>query len=112
MRTNFHFFTKRTGLLLLILITTLLHSFAQGFSPATEAKLQQVIDSFQNDAGNPYVGGISVAIKVDGLHSGKAPPALPHATLTRIITCCLVVLLLLPTRFPVSTVLPKRLRPH
>jgi D-alanyl-D-alanine carboxypeptidase len=67
MRTNFHFFTKRTGLLLLILITTLLHSFAQGFSPATEAKLQQVIDSFQNDAGNPYVGGISVAIKVDGL---------------------------------------------
>ena len=53
---------------LLILCTILyLFSFAQGFSTQTEAKLQQVINSFQNNPDSPYIGGISVAINVDGL---------------------------------------------
>jgi CubicO group peptidase (beta-lactamase class C family) len=42
---------------------------AQGFSPTTIARLQFVIDSFQNDPANPYVGGMSAAINVDGLAS-------------------------------------------
>ncbi|MFI5131179.1 MAG: serine hydrolase [Chitinophagales bacterium] len=41
--------------------------FAQGFSPTTKARLQSIIDSFQNDPANPYVGGMSAAIRVDGL---------------------------------------------
>lgn len=40
---------------------------AQGFSPQTEARLQKILDSFQNNPANPYVGGMSAAIKVDGL---------------------------------------------
>ncbi len=39
----------------------------QGFSPATTTRLQFVIDSFQNNPANPYIGGMSAAIKVDGL---------------------------------------------
>ncbi|KIC92581.1 serine hydrolase [Flavihumibacter sp. ZG627] len=39
----------------------------QGFSPAAQAKLQEVLDEFQNNPDNPYVGGIAAAIKVDGL---------------------------------------------
>jgi D-alanyl-D-alanine carboxypeptidase len=41
--------------------------FAQGFSPQTVARLQHVLDSFQNNPANPVVGGMSAAIKVDGL---------------------------------------------
>jgi len=40
---------------------------AQGFSPETRSRLQHVIDSFQNNPANPFVGGIAAAIKVDGL---------------------------------------------
>lgn len=61
--------TARTITLLIILVLS--GSFillnAQGFSPQTQAKLQHVIDSFQNNPANPYVGGMSAAIKVDGL---------------------------------------------
>ncbi|HEY0677027.1 MAG TPA: serine hydrolase [Chitinophagaceae bacterium] len=39
----------------------------QGFSEQTQTRLQFVIDSFQNNPANPYVGGIAAAIKVDGL---------------------------------------------
>jgi CubicO group peptidase (beta-lactamase class C family) len=42
-------------------------TLAQGFSPKTQADLQQVLQSFQNDPS--FVGGISAAIKVDGLAS-------------------------------------------
>src|SRR5690242_9163098 len=42
-------------------------SFAQGFSLETRAKLQQVIESFQNNPDSPYTGGISACINVDGL---------------------------------------------
>ena len=40
---------------------------SQGFSPATQNKLQQVLENIQNDPAHPFVGGISAAIKVDGL---------------------------------------------
>ncbi len=45
------------------------YSFAQGFSTETQTRLQKVIDSFQNNPQNPFVGGIVAAIKVDGLAS-------------------------------------------
>lgn len=41
--------------------------FAQGFSPAVQLRLQHIIDSFQNNSANPFVGGMAVAINVDGL---------------------------------------------
>ena len=41
--------------------------YSQGFSPETQAKLQQVIEQFQNDPNHPFIGGISAAINVDGL---------------------------------------------
>lgn len=44
-------------------------SFSQGFSPQTTTRLQHIIDSFQNNPAYPYVGGMTAAIKVDGLAS-------------------------------------------
>ena len=55
------------ALLVLMILLTSLFTLGQGFSPQVESRLQKVIDSFQNDPANPYVGGLSVAIKVDGL---------------------------------------------
>jgi D-alanyl-D-alanine carboxypeptidase len=52
---------------LTVLSVCVLPLFAQGFSPLTVARLQAVLDSFQNNPANPYVGGMSAAIKVDGL---------------------------------------------
>lgn len=57
-----------TRVLFSVLVICLsLNSFGQGFSPETQAKLQKVIDSFENNSSTPFVGGISVAIKVDGI---------------------------------------------
>ena len=42
-------------------------SYGQGFSSQVEHRLQHVIDSFQNNSVKPFIGGMSVAIKVDGL---------------------------------------------
>ena len=39
----------------------------QGFSVTVQKRLQSVIDSFQNNPANPFVGGMSAEIKVDGL---------------------------------------------
>src|SRR6187455_3014463 len=50
-----------------VFLTGCLYSFAQGFSSQTNTRLQEVIDSFQNNAETPFIGGISAAIKVDGL---------------------------------------------
>ena len=44
-------------------------SKAQGFSPETQNKLLQVLEKFQNDPAHPFIGGMSAAIKVDGLAS-------------------------------------------
>ena len=48
---------------------TFILSKAQGFSPETQNKLLQVLQKFQNDPAHPFVGGMSAAIKVDGLAS-------------------------------------------
>jgi D-alanyl-D-alanine carboxypeptidase len=39
----------------------------QGFSAAVQKRLQHVIDSFQNNPANPFIGGMSAAIKIDDL---------------------------------------------
>ena len=67
-------YLKKTAKTLTFILIIILHwSFislnAQGFSPQTQAKLQHVIDSFQNNPANPYIGGMSAAVKVDGLVS-------------------------------------------
>ena len=56
---------KFTSLLLLAIFIKFAPSQAQGFSLQTQNKLQQVLQSFQNDPS--FVGGMSAAIKVDGL---------------------------------------------
>lgn len=66
MKKKFYRLTMRISMLIIISLTAVA-SFAQGFSPQTQAKLQQVIEGFQNNPDSPYVGGISVAIKADGL---------------------------------------------
>ncbi len=60
-------FKKLTTLLILIFSLLSFTSFSQGFSTATQTRLQHVLDSIQNDATNPVIGGISAAINVDGL---------------------------------------------
>ena len=52
-----------------ILLLFLLQLRAQGFSPATENNLQQVLQSYTNQTG--FVGGISAAIRVNGLAEWK-----------------------------------------
>jgi CubicO group peptidase (beta-lactamase class C family) len=54
------------------LLFILLPGFAQpkndqGFSVTVQKRLQSVIDSFQNNSANPFIGGMSAAIKIDGL---------------------------------------------
>ena len=57
----------RLGLLFLLQLLFSSSVFSQGFSPAVQNRLQYIIDSFQNNPANPFVGGIAVAINVDGL---------------------------------------------
>jgi len=65
---RYYFILKKQWYLTLVLIIALpAMSFSQGFSSETTDRLQHVIDSFQNNPANPYVGGMSAAIKVDGL---------------------------------------------
>ena len=57
-----------SGYFLSILLSCLtMFSNGQGFSPNVQNRLQAVIDSFQNNPSNPFIGGMSVAIKVDNL---------------------------------------------
>ncbi|MEO8765941.1 MAG: serine hydrolase, partial [Ginsengibacter sp.] len=53
--------------LFIVLLGLTLSSHGQGFSPQVQNHLQKVIDSFQNNQANPFIGGMSVAIKIDGL---------------------------------------------
>jgi len=54
-----------------LIVVILFHSkaTAQGFSSQTQSKLQQVLQTFQNDP--TFVGGISAAVNVDGLAAWK-----------------------------------------
>jgi len=67
MRPFFSILKRQWYLQLILLVAMPALSFSQGFSPQTNGRLQHVIDSFQNNPANPYVGGMSAAIKVDGL---------------------------------------------
>lgn len=62
---------KISTLLMLMILLTSLQSYEQGFSPKVQSRLQKIIDSFQNNPSNPYIGGVSVAIKVDELADWK-----------------------------------------
>jgi D-alanyl-D-alanine carboxypeptidase len=67
MRPHFSILKRQRYLQLFLIVAMPALSFSQGFSPQTTGRLQHVIDSFQNNPANPYVGGMSAAIKVDGL---------------------------------------------
>ncbi len=67
MRPSFSIQKRQWYLQLILIVTIPALSFSQGFSPQTTSCLQHVIDSFQNNPANPYVGGMSASIKVDGL---------------------------------------------
>src|SRR5436189_1930236 len=68
-----NYLNKTSRILTLLLTIVMGSSFillnAQGFSPQTQNQLQHVLDSFQNNPANPYIGGMSAAVKVDGLAS-------------------------------------------
>ncbi len=59
--------TSSKSFLCILFLSLALFSSGQGFSPKLQTRLQVIIDSFQNNPANPYIGGMSVAIKVDGL---------------------------------------------
>jgi CubicO group peptidase (beta-lactamase class C family) len=67
MKAHIYFFKYSIIILAFTLLTSSQQSFSQGFSPVVQNRLQAIIDSFQNNPAYPYVGGMSVAIKVDGL---------------------------------------------
>ena len=67
MRPYFSILKRQWYLQLILIVAMPALSFSQGFSPQTTGRLQHVIDSFQNNPANPYIGGMSAAIKVDGL---------------------------------------------
>jgi D-alanyl-D-alanine carboxypeptidase len=58
---------RYAGFLWLVLFLKFSVAQAQGFSPGTQLRLQQVLQDFQNDPA--FVGGISAAVVVDGLAS-------------------------------------------
>jgi len=62
-------FRTLTLLLTIVMGSTFILLNAQGFSPQTQTRLQHVLDSFQNNPANPYIGGMSAAVKIDGLAS-------------------------------------------
>ncbi len=66
-RILMHRYVRTVSLLLLFFTGILTTINSQGFSPATTTRLQFVLDSFVNNTVNPYVGGMSAAINVDGL---------------------------------------------
>jgi D-alanyl-D-alanine carboxypeptidase len=67
MKPDFISLKKRWFVPLALTILLPLLTASQGFSPQTQARLQHIIDSFQNNPANPYIGGMAAAIKVDGL---------------------------------------------
>ena len=67
MKHHFNKLNRCLFYLFIILFTGSIITNAQGFSPQTQNTLKHIIDSFQTDPANPYIGGMSAAIKVDGL---------------------------------------------
>jgi CubicO group peptidase (beta-lactamase class C family) len=67
MKKEIYTFCRQKIMLLFALLMMGVWSFSQGFSPNVTARLQQLLDSIQNSATNPVIGGMSVVIDVDGL---------------------------------------------
>jgi CubicO group peptidase (beta-lactamase class C family) len=67
MKKYIYYQTKHISFLLVMLASYVQFLNAQGFSPETQSRLQKAIEGFQNNQAQPFVGGISVAVKVDGL---------------------------------------------
>lgn len=67
MKKNIPEWLYKAGLLLVLQLLSFSLVFTQGFSPGVQNRLQHTIDSFQNNPANPFVGGMAVAINVDGL---------------------------------------------
>ncbi len=67
MRKSIYQPAKHLCLSFIFIAVHLISVNAQGFSAETQKKLQHAIKNFQNDPTHPFVGGISAAIKVDGL---------------------------------------------
>ncbi len=67
MKKYIYYQTKHISLFLVLLAGCVQFLNPQGFSPETQSRLQKVIEGFQNNPAKPFVGGISVAVKIDGL---------------------------------------------
>jgi len=67
MRKFIHQPGRHLSLLFIFVVVSFISTKAQGFSPESQKKLRGAIENFQNDPNHPFVGGISAAVKVDGL---------------------------------------------
>ncbi len=67
MRNYYHFVSRKLCLSAFIILSWNVSVTAQGFSTQDVARLQQVMDSIQNDPARPFVGGFSAAIKVNDI---------------------------------------------
>ena len=67
MRKFIHQPGRHLSLLFIFVVVSFISTNAQGFSPESQKKLRGAIENFQNDPNHPFVGGISAAVKVDGL---------------------------------------------
>jgi CubicO group peptidase (beta-lactamase class C family) len=65
MKRFIYLWPQLIGLLIIAVAYNTGTAFGQGFSQQTQNKLQQVLQTFQNDPS--FVGGISASINVDGL---------------------------------------------
>jgi D-alanyl-D-alanine carboxypeptidase len=64
---KFIYKTGRICLIFIFLASVNISLFGQGFSSDAQSKLQKAIEKFQNDPSQPFVGGISATVNVDGL---------------------------------------------
>lgn len=67
MKNYFYCIANHLVFTVLLSFAGLVHCFSQGFSPQVQTRLQFILDSFQNNTNPAYVGGMSVAIKSEGL---------------------------------------------
>lgn len=67
MNNYIHRLARTAFLCILLSAAVFFTGAAQGFSPTVQTRLQQIIDSFQNNPANPYIGGMCATIDVDGL---------------------------------------------
>jgi CubicO group peptidase (beta-lactamase class C family) len=67
MKTCTRSLSFKSLLSLLLLAFLSVPALAQGISPALEARLQAVLDRIQNDPEQPFIGGMSASIKIEGV---------------------------------------------